>query len=281
MGDLIRLTQADNDEHLIDLWLATRRSPRTKSQYWTYSETFLDFVRKPLRDVTLTDVLAYRDSLAHFAAATVKTRMAVIRSLYSFAQKLGYLRFSPAAAVPLPAAPRRLDQRILSESEVQRMIGLTNKDRDRRLLILLYYSGARVSEAAGLVWKDLIERDQGRGQITVVGKGDKERSILLPPGAWSELTAHRGEPETPVFKSQKGGALSARQMSTVVKQAAERAGIDRAVSPHFLRHAHATHTHQRGCPLGTISDTLGHTSAATTSLYLHSRPDDSSALWLD
>jgi integrase/recombinase XerD len=83
-----------------------------------------------------------------------------------------------------------------------------------------------------------------------------------------------------VFRSRKGGALTARQAQRLVDAAAKRAGLRARVSPHWLRHAHATHALERGAPIHIVQATLGHASVATTGRYLHARPTDSSARYL-
>ena len=84
-----------------------------------------------------------------------------------------------------------------------------------------------------------------------------------------------------MFASRKGGRLSERAVNYMLKRAAERAGITGAISPHWLRHAHGSHALDRGATLAEVQATLGHANVATTSGYLHARPDTSSGLRLD
>ena len=101
---------------------------------------------------------------------------------------------------------------------------------------------------------------------------------------WADLQALRATgdttPDAPVFRSRKGGHLTARQAQRLVDAAARRAGLRAGVSPHWLRHAHATHALERGAPIHIVQATLGHASVATTGRYLHARPTDSSARYL-
>jgi site-specific recombinase XerD len=78
----------------------------------------------------------------------------------------------------------------------------------------------------------------------------------------------------------KGLGLDCSRILQIVREAARRAGIDAPVSPHWLRHAHASHALDHGAPLHLVQATLGHASVATTSRYLHARPDQSSAAYL-
>jgi integrase/recombinase XerD len=138
-----------------------------------------------------------------------------------------------------------------------------------------------VSELSGLSWKNLKERGES-GQVTVFGKGRKTRTILLKQDIWDELMQLKGARSNnePVFKSRKGGHINRHQLWRIVAAAAKRAGIEGKVSPHWLRHAHASHSLDRGAPIHLVQQTLGHESVATTSRYLHARPNDSSSLYL-
>jgi integrase/recombinase XerD len=136
-------------------------------------------------------------------------------------------------------------------------------------------------ELALLKWCDLLPRNDG-GQVTVFDKGGKIRAILLKPKTWNWLLSFRGDaaPADPVFRSRKGGHLDVSQIRRVVYAAAQRAGLSQKVSPHWLRHAHASHALDRSTPIHLVQTTLGHASVSTTGRYLHARPSESSSLYL-
>jgi site-specific recombinase XerD len=190
----------------------------------------------------------------------------------------------PLALTRGGAADRLVEEaeRILSEADGHRLLALEPDPRNRALLRLAYAGGLRVSELVALRWRDLQARDGGEGQVTVYGKGGKTRAVLLPAAVWRDLQALRAAvaDDGPVFGSRKGGALTARQAQRLVDAAARRAGLRAGVSPHWLRHAHATHALERGAPIHIVQATLGHASVATTGRYLHARPTDSSARYL-
>jgi integrase/recombinase XerD len=176
----------------------------------------------------------------------------------------------------------RLTERILPEAEIHHILSLEPKERNRVLLTLLYASAVRVSEVCGLCWRDAQANGDG-GQITVFGKGDRTRSIQLPVSVWKNLVKLRGDAgeDRPLFPSRKrGGPLKPLGVLRIVRQAAERAGIELAVSPHWMRHAHASHALDRGAPIHLVQATLGHASITTTGRYLHARPKDSSGRFL-
>ena len=151
------------------------------------------------------------------------------------------------------------------------------------LLEVAYAGGLRISEILALNWSDVLPRDQGRVQLSVTGKGGKVRQVLLPEIVSRSLLSLRGDAgaNVPVFVSQKGGRMTERAVHHMLKATAKKAGINEAVSPHWLRHAHGSHAIERGATLPQVQQTLGHGNIATMSGYLHARPDDSSGLCLD
>ena len=215
--------------------------------------------------------------------------IAAVKSLFSFAhQKTGLLPANPAGAVSVPKVKDALAERSLPEWVVQTMMGLEPNQRNRVLLKLLYVAGLGVSEVTQLQWFSLQPRDVG-GQVLVYGKGGKTRAVKLPATLWQELQSLRGDAAVgePVFVSRKRrGHLTEAQINRIVKVAAVRVpglepAVAQAVSPHWLRHAHASHAMDRGAPVHLVKETLGHANVATTGRYLHARPTDSSSLYLE
>jgi integrase/recombinase XerD len=167
---------------------------------------------------------------------------------------------------------------VLDQDEVRELIRETHAGRDRTLVRFLYLSGCRISEALGLRWIDV-----GPCAVTVLGKGARVRTVAMPNGILRELRdlRRKGDPDTTwVFRSTRGRRLSARQARHIVAAAAAEA-LNKSVSPHWLRHAHAAHSIEAGAPLHLIRDSLGHASIATTSKYLGLKPGSGSALYLD
>lgn len=272
--------QATN-ERIVHLWLS-RKSEKTQKAYLTDIAQFLSYLEnKPLNRVTLPDILDYQNSLQEegLAKSTQARKVASIRSLLSFANKAGFLPVNVGAAAEVPKVPNELAQRILTEAEVIRMIDNVVKTRDKVLLRLLYSTAIRVEEASTLQWKHLNE-----GVLTVHGKGEKTRFLKLSEATAEALETYRaeqnGKEEEPIFVSQKGNHLSTVQIWRIVKNAAKEAGITKDVSPHFLRHSHASHALDRGAPIHLVQAQLGHSSLATTSRYTHARPGDTSSRFL-
>ena len=178
-----------------------------------------------------------------------------------------------------------LAKRIVSEVDVALLVRGARTKRDRVLLEVLYAGGLRVSELVALTWSDVLTRDkEGRVQLSIVGKGGVVRQVLLPAAVSRSLLSLRGDAgaNDPVFASRKGGGpLTTRAVQGTVKRAAAKAGLDAPISPHWLRHAHASHAIDRDATLPEVQSTLGHGNIATTSGYLHARPESSSGLRLD
>lgn len=274
------LTQAHSDLQLIDLWLYGK-SEHTQRAYSADIERFCAFVAKPLQQVTLQDLQTYLDSLDGLSPNTRKRAINSVKSLFTFGQKLGYLTFNVAAALKAPRVKNTLAERMLTESEVLTMIALTQNERDKLLLRLLYASAGRISEVCALKWRD-VQPNGNSGQVTLFGKGEKTRAVKLSVETWKALGAMRkgSSMDDPVFRSRRGGHLDPSQAWRIVRAAAIRAGIEGNVSPHWFRHSHATHALDRGATVALVRDTLGHSSLAVTSMYVHAKPDESSALHL-
>jgi integrase/recombinase XerD len=202
--------------------------------------------------------------------------------LIAYACQVRYLHLDVGAPVQLPKIKDTLAERIMTEDDVQRLLWAAEKHpRNGAVLRLLYGAGLRISEACGLRWRDLTERDDA-GQITIFGKGGKTRVILLPKGLWARIRKLRGTagPDDPVFRSREGNALQRRQVHRIVKEAARRARLSASISAHFLRHSHASHALDHQCPVHVLQTTLGHASLTTTTRYSHARPGASSASFL-
>jgi len=279
---VITTPQAASDDQLVRIWLHGR-SPHTQRAYAADVARLRARIGKPLATLTLADLQTFADSLTDQSLAGQYRALSAAKSLLAFGHRIGYLPFDVGGALRLPAVRGRLAERILPESAVHRMLGLEENERDRALLTLLYASGVRVSELCGLCWRDL--QDNGdSAQITVFGKGGKTRAIRLPASVGKLLAGLRREGDhggQPIFRSRKKrGGLQPAAVLRIVRRAARRAGLDVAVSPHWLRHAHASHALDRGAPIHLVQATLGHASITTTGRYLHARPTDSSSRFL-
>lgn len=276
--------QADSDEKVVELWLHGR-SRHTQIAYAKDVENLFCFLQmKPLRTITLGDIQSFADHLQNqgLQPSSQHRVLAAVKSLFTFAHKIGYLQFNPGKAMNLPKFRDCLNERILTETELHRLIGMENHRRNRLMLRLLYATGVRVSELCSLTWKDFQARETG-GQMTYVGKRMKTNTIIIPEPLWTDLMGFRKEESlatSKIFISRKGEGMSPVQVWRIVKKAAQRAGIKVAVSPHWFRHAHASHALDHGAKITLVKETLNHASIQTTGRYLHAKPGESSSTYL-
>jgi integrase/recombinase XerD len=280
------ISQDDLNAQLISLWLYRFKSAGTKRAYTGDIREFLTFVDdRPLNAVTYSDLQEFEESLVSrkIAPRTINRKLAALRSLLTFGcEKVRMLPTNVGVILESHKVKNDLAQRILSEEQVFKMFALEHDPRNALILRFIYYTGCRVSEVAELKWKDLQARSDREGQVTFFGKGGKTRAVLVSEKIWRSLMEHKGNAASndPIFVSAKGGHLDPSQIFRIVQTAGERAGVEGSVSPHWLRHSHASHSMDRGAPLHVVQASLGHSNPATTGKYLHARPGDGSGRYL-
>jgi len=213
------------------------------------------------------------------SASSAARAVVAVRGLHRFAVRDGLLDVDVARDVRPPTPPRRLPKAI-SVEQVERLLDAAGFDgtplavRDRALLELLYATGARISEAVGLAVDDL---DLGARSALLSGKGGKQRRVPVGSFAAAALEAYlvRVRPElaakgrgTPaLFLNARGGPLSRQSAWTVLRDAADKAGLASGISPHTLRHSFATHLMEGGADVRVVQELLGHSSVTTTQIY--------------
>lgn len=262
------------DDDLVQLWLQGRPASTTRS-YATVVTAFRSVVCTGLRGLTASDLITWRGGLVG-ADATRAHAVCTIKSLLTFAWRVGFTGVNVGRILKCPKVVRRLHEHFIEEDEVRAVLGTAHPGRDQAFVRLLYTAGLRISEAVGLRLIDL-----GKGRIQVVGKGSKERTVVVPNALISALKALCPQGAAPcgrIFRNYRGEPLSIRGAREIVYETADRAGLK--VKPHTLRHAHATHAMDHGCDLNVLSKSLGHANIATTSVYLHARPNAGSSQYL-
>lgn len=280
-------TSAVTDDQLIAVWIETYRdaSPHTIVLYERVARRFvaaLHLAGHTFASATLeqtqaaVETLRFMESGGPALPATVATYIDAVRLFFNFAHRVGFTRFNAGPLTRSPRVPSMLAQRILSEFDVGLLLRAARPGRDDAILSIGYYGGLRISEIAGLRWSNVIARDSGEAQLDVIGKGGKVRQVLLPAELAKKLVALRCDApaDAPIFR------ISTRQMRAIVLATARRAGLTGNISPHWLRHAHASHALDNHAPISLVQATLGHASLSTTSAYVHARPGDSSSRYL-
>lgn len=209
---------------------------------------------------------------------TIARKLAAVRAYFRFLVRTGALEVDPTGLLHTPKQPKRTP-RFLSADDAARLVEAPDGDgpaavRDRAVLELTYGAGLRVSEVVGL---DVGDLDLSAGTARVLGKGNKTR--VVPMGrhaieairAWlvkrPELVGQAGHPSA-LFRNKNGGRLSARAVQRLVERCRP-ACAEAGATPHWLRHACATHMLGSGADLRSIQEQLGHSSLSTTQRYTH------------
>ncbi|MFT4086603.1 MAG: site-specific tyrosine recombinase XerD [Gordonia sp. (in: high G+C Gram-positive bacteria)] len=239
-----------------------------------------------LRAVTEPDVRDYLVSLRRgdaehgvppLAESSIARTLVAARGFHKFALGEGVVDVDVAHAVRPPKAPRRLPKSLPVDDVLAILEAAGSPDhpralRDRALLELLYSCGARISEVISL---DVDDLDTEHRAVVLRGKGGKERIVPVGRPAIEAIEAYlvRGRPalvkkSTPaLFLNVRGGRLSRQSAWQVLVDAAARAGVEKEVSPHTLRHSFATHLLDGGADVRVVQELLGHSSVTTTQVY--------------
>lgn len=275
---------ATSDEALVELWLAGR--PETTQRAYRHAYASLRaFTPVPLRELTYSDVTAYASVVRSLDLAPMSVRLylAAVKSLLTFAERLGYVTFNVARPLRLPPEQTIMPDRVLERDDILAMISTAESAQEALIMRLLYLCGLRVSELCALTWGDVVSRKNGGAQLTVRGKGDYVRFVLLPPRLAADLLAlkPRRRPAMLIFHGSRVDWLGPREVRRMIARAALRVGLIQKVSPHWFRHAHITDSLDAGAPMHVIQATVGHKSLGMTGRYAHARPTESSATFLE
>lgn len=213
------------------------------------------------------------------APTTIRRAQSALRAYFGFLAAEGIVQTDPTDRMDRPVTGKTLPE-FLTQDEAARVVEAVDPDspafwRDRAVLELLYATGMRVSELTRLSLGDV---DLEAGNCLVFGKGGKERIVPVGTVALAVVRRYlasvrpemdRGRARGAFFLNQRGGRLSRMSIWTIVTRAAARAGIDRAISPHTLRHSCATHLLEGGADLAAVQELLGHADISTTQIYTH------------
>ena len=271
------------------LYLATEKGASVAYQLSnrTSLESFLDWLRKyrptaqSLIETTPDDIgafLGWKKSRGA-AAATLKVYSVALRILFRFLVERKGLQDDPTKFVGIPRVEQYLPE-TLSREEVAKLISCSGGDdplslRDKAIVELLYASGLRVSELCNSRLENV---DVEKGFIRVLGKGKKERLVPIGSRALAALERYLrlGRPDLvskktggEVFISVRGKKLTNQRIWQLLAAIGKRAGLDKDVYPHMLRHSFATHLLEGGADLRIIQELLGHSSVTTTQMYTH------------
>jgi integrase/recombinase XerD len=217
-----------------------------------------------------------------YASATVARKVAAMKSFCGFLVRTGAVEDNPAEELDSPKVKKQLPT-TLTPNEVEKLLALPGHGngspkalRDTALLEVLYATGMRVSEVAGLTLDDI---DLGAGTMRCVGKGNKERVMPLYAEACQALSAYleKGRPalcgshtsERTLFLNPRGEKLTRQGLWLIIKAYAKQLDLEDRVTPHTLRHSFATHMLNGGAGLREVQKLLGHANISTTQVYTH------------
>ena len=248
----------------LSLWLSRKRAGKD----W-----------RNLQPDDLREFLSYRRHSGRVGPTTLRLETSILRSFGSHLQKMNRTPKSLSVGLRSPKLSRRLPPS-LTPDQVRKIVETPSPKtplglRDRALLELLYAAGLRASEILSLRIEQL---DLPGRSARVIGKGDKERLVLLGSAAQEALDRYLHTARPKLVRSKSGGEVflgnHGRRLTTshlwgIVKRAAQTAGLDTRVYPHLLRHSFATHLLSGGADLRVIQELLGHASIGTTEIYTH------------
>ncbi|MCH2465769.1 MAG: site-specific tyrosine recombinase XerD [Gemmatimonadetes bacterium] len=216
---------------------------------------------------------------AGLGPSSIRRAQSAARTFFRFLLAEGWLSVDPTERLESPKIGERLPE-FLTGEETERLLDTPNPERplywrDRAILELLYASGIRVSELVGLPLSGL---DLDDSFITVFGKGGRERMVPVGEPALRTLKRYlselrpeldRGEGRGHVYLNARGRPLTRESVWKLVRDSGQRAGINKKVSPHTLRHTFATHLLEGGADLAAIQELLGHVDISSTQIYTH------------
>ncbi len=244
------------------------------SVHLTHLTAFLQHEReRPLADEP-------KESTKRLSSESVYLEIAALRAFYRFAENEKLLPVNVAENLSLPRRWKRLPK-ALSATEIDRLLEPEQPASpatlcDQAVLELAYASGLRLAELRGLRLEQL---HLDAGFISVIGKGNKERVVPVGRKAVEAIERYLSPPGRPklvrprspanVFLTQRGTAFAPVTLWGRIKRRVQRAGVERNVTPHMLRHSFATHLLEHGADLRIIQELLGHASIATTQIYTH------------
>lgn len=275
------------NEFLNYLKLEKNLAPRTVSAYSHDLFKFVSFLvskygKEPLLNQITTqdirDFLSYLQTKRNCKSCAVYRKLSCLRSFFSFLCKQSYITSDPTEAVSSPKLPKKLPI-YLTEEELHRLLSAPNREentgiRDFAILVLLSYTGMRLSELTSL---NIDSINLSEGYVRILGKGNKERIVPLIESVTKAISDYLNirpiTEDTALFLNREKKRLSTRSVENIVYKYGKIAGIPKEkLSPHKLRHTFATMLHNKDVDILDIQALLGHASIATTQIYTHTNP---------
>jgi integrase/recombinase XerD len=272
--------------------LRVRLSERTAGNYLTYAQAFVSWLEARgvgLAEARTEDLHAYQAHLyaarkldgTPYSLGNQSNRLSALKGFFRFLVDRGFLLADPSGPITVPRREQRLPRGVLTREEARKLLEAPDAKtplglRDRAILETFYATGIRAGELSRLKLQDVDTED--RLLRVVLGKGGKDRNVPLTRVAAESIEAYLGDGRPRIrnartspwlFLALRGGRLYASLLCEMVEAAARKAGIEKHVRPHGLRHSVATHLLKGGADIRHIQALLGHESLATTERYTH------------
>ena len=225
-----------------------------------------------------SEMTKYIYSLKELNARSLAHHITVINSFYEFLISEEIIQINPCEGIKAPKLPNKLPN-YLTEDEVDKLMNINLETpysyRNKAMFELLYATGLRVSELVSLKFNDI---DLNNDFVRVIGKGSKERIVPVSDLAIKWLSIYLNQYRPIILKNRDSEYLfisnalkpiTRQGFFKIIKQEVKRAGINKDVSPHVLRHSFATHLLNHGADLRVIQELLGHSDISTTQIYTH------------
>ena len=272
------------ESFLDNSWLEKNLSENTLSSYKNDLLNFYDFLKKINKEVIDVDHFLIISFLSHLldkgrSSKTISRNISALKSFYKYLISIDQIDLNPTSKVETPKSGLNLPT-TLTNFETDALLdspkdGHYIEQRDKSMLFTLYATGMRVSELVGIKLNNL---DLNRGSVQIIGKGNKERLIPLSDIAIKYLKIYlsdyreilsKGRDQIFVYLSTHGKKMTRQSFWHRIKIYVKRAGIDKEIFPHTLRHAFATHMINNGADLRSVQLLLGHSDLSTTQIYTH------------
>ena len=237
-------------------------SPYTLRNYLDFNKLLLDSTTKYPDDIDSNDIKYYlAEKMSERAAISTILFLSSIRFAYTT-----ILSKDPTLGIKRPKNDKKIPI-VLTKAEVIQLIEIVDNHKSQLILQMLYSSGIRVSELVKIKPQDL-DFKENIGWVRS-GKGKKDRIFILSKKLSIKLKKYLDKRADWQYVFSKDKPLTTRNIQKIVRKAAKKAGINKEVHPHTLRHSFATHLLDAGTDLRRIQELLGHSSIATTQVYTH------------
>ncbi len=230
-------------------------SERTIKTYLFFNFKFLNFINKSSSEITETEIKSYLASLiGKYENSSINLAYSALKFYYETMLK------KDMKNIIVPKREKKMPS-VMTRDEIKKLIESARNEKSKFVIKFLYSTGLRVSELVNLEKKDL-EINEKIGWVRK-GKGAKDRVFILPLSLIEEIDNILKNESERVFP------MTVRAIQKIVKNACKRAGIQKKISPHTLRHSFATHLLESGTDIRKIQELLGHSNLQTTQIYTH------------